>query len=359
MLAPALFKTTEGRFGEPRNGSIRHILIVIIEKLRPISNGSIFDGSVPPSLFQVECSLLRTGRRRDIYHASRVATAQFARSDRVLPAAYQHAIDSGVYLQGVDSSYVGDRKPVALEAIGRNPAVLLAIGQSNIANHGGKQFSSGQAVFNFNPFDGQCYPAADPLLGATGDLGSPLCILGDALINSGFAGSIVLCALAVGGATVANWAPGGPYHTKLTYALARLKGLGLYPSHVIWHQGEADALYSTSARDYVKAFYELSGSLRDMAVTGPIFVAGASYFALPEGYQAQQREVRNAQQDLLSEANLILQGPDTDLIRDRYDGCHFGATGLVQHAKAWHDVLMRTAADSARSALQYRPSSSP
>ena len=229
MLAPALFKTTEGRFGEPRNGSIRHILIVIIEKLRPISNGSIFDGSVPPSLFQVECSLLRTGRRRDIYHASRVATAQFARSDRVLPAAYQHAIDSGVYLQGVDSSYVGDRKPVALEAIGRNPAVLLAIGQSNIANHGGKQFSSGQAVFNFNPFDGQCYPAADPLLGATGDLGSPLCILGDALINSGFAGSIVLCALAVGGATVANWAPGGPYHTRLTYALARLKGLRTLP----------------------------------------------------------------------------------------------------------------------------------
>ena len=216
----------------------------------------------------------------------------------MLPAAYQHAVDSGVYLQGVDTSHIGDRKPVGLEVIGRNPAVLLAIGQSNIANHGGKQFSSGQAVFNFNPFDGQFYPAADPLLGATGDQGSPLCILGDALIKSGFTGSIVFCALAVGGATVANWAPGGPYHHRLTYSLVRLKGLGLCPSHVIWHQGEADALYSTSARDYVKAFYELTRSLREMAVAGPIFVAGASYFALPEGYQAQQREVRNAQRDL-------------------------------------------------------------
>jgi hypothetical protein len=260
----------------------------------------------------------------------------------VLPATYQHATDSGVYLQGVDSSYVGNRKPVALDVIGRNPAVLLAIGQSNIANHGGKQFASARDVFNFNPFDGQCYAAADPLLGATGTLGSPLCILGDALIQSGFAGSIVLCPLAVGGATVANWAPGGPYHHRLTYALARLKGLGFCPSHVVWHQGEADALNGTSARNYINAFRDLTSSLRAMTITGPIFVAGASFFAIPKGYQAQQREVRRAQEDLLSDEGLILQGPDTDLIRDRYDGCHFGAVGLVQHAKAWRDVLMRT-----------------
>ena len=95
--------------------------------------------------------------------------------------SYQHAIDSGVYLRGVDSSPVGGRVPAARQEIGE-PAVFLIIGQSNGANHGETRHSCKEAVFNFNPFDGGCYRASDPLLGATGDLGSPWCLLADALI---------------------------------------------------------------------------------------------------------------------------------------------------------------------------------
>jgi hypothetical protein len=251
---------------------------------------------------------------------------------------YQHAIDSGVYLKGVDSSHIGARLPVAREEIG-TPSVLLIIGQSNGGNHGETRSTAHRAVFNFNVFDGLCYRASDPLLGTTGDGGSPWCILGDALIAAGFAPSILLCPLSVGGATVAEWAPGGTYHHRMTYGLAGLRQAGFEPSHVFWHQGEADALYGTSAQDYTATFFTLFQSLRELGITAPVYVAIASFFSIPEGYQPQQNVIRAEQRSLINGDIGILAGPDTDVIRDRYEGCHMGTLGLSQHAAAWEAVL--------------------
>jgi Carbohydrate esterase, sialic acid-specific acetylesterase len=257
------------------------------------------------------------------------------------PASYQHAIDSGVYLSGVDSSCIGARLPVERSAIG-DPSVFLIIGQSNGGNHGETKHAAKRSVFNFNPFDGLCYRACDPLLGATGDGGSPWCMLGDALIAEGFAQSILLCPLSVGGATVGEWAPGGTYHHRLIYGIERLREAGFCPCYVLWHQGEADALYGTSADDYVNAFRVLAQSLRDLDIRAAIYVAIASYFAVPEGYGASQAIIRRAQQSLISPKDLILPGPDTDLIRDRFDGCHMGNTGLREHAQMWQTSLRGT-----------------
>jgi hypothetical protein len=71
----------------------------------------------------------------------------------------------------------------------------------------------------------------------------------------------------------------------------------------------------------------------------PIYVATASYFAVPEGYAANQAIIRRAQQSLISSQDVILPGPDTDLIRDRFDGCHMGSTGLREHARMWQTSL--------------------
>jgi Carbohydrate esterase, sialic acid-specific acetylesterase len=253
-------------------------------------------------------------------------------------ARYQHAMDSGVYLRSVDSSHVGVRLPVTREQVG-DACVLLILGQSNGANHGETRSTANRAVFNFNPFDGLCYRACDPLLGATGEGGSPWCILGDALIADGFAQSILLCSLAVGGSTVAEWAPGGTYHHRLTYGIAALRQAGFEPTYVLWHQGEADALHGTSAEDYSKAFQELVTSLRELGIRVPIYVAIASYFALPEGYGASQAIIRRAQQSLISPQHAILPGPDTDMIRDRFDGSHMGTAGLREHARLWQISL--------------------
>src|SRR5262245_53922583 len=212
----------------------------------------------------------------------------------MIPPSYQHALDSGVYLPGVDASHVGDRRPVARTDMG-DPAVLLIIGQSNGGNHGDTLFAAGEAVFNFNPFDGLYYRARDPLLGATGEGGTPWCLLADGLIRDGFADSILLCPLNVGGASVGEWAPGGPYHHRLSYAVARLRHAGFAPSRVLWHQGEADALYGTSQEAYMRSLRALVASLRELDIGAPVHVAIASYFAVPEGFGTAQAVIRAAQ----------------------------------------------------------------
>jgi Carbohydrate esterase, sialic acid-specific acetylesterase len=258
----------------------------------------------------------------------------------MIPQSYQHAIDSGVYLSGVDTSRVGDRRPVSRGEIGE-PIALFIIGQSNGGNHGATPFAAAEAVFNFNLFDGLCYRACDPLLGATGEGGSPWCLLGDALIRDGFAESVLLCPLNVGGATVGEWAPGGPYSHRMSYGLARLREAGFEPSHVLWHQGEADALYGTSGESYVRSLQALVGSLRDLHITAPIHVAIASFFAEPAGYSAAQSVIRAAQHAVIDPGHGIFLGPDTDLIMDRFDGCHLGRRGLMDHARAWQVILTR------------------
>ena len=127
-----------------------------------------------------------------------------------IPSSYRHALDYGVYLRGVDTSDPGIRRPVP-ETAAADAAVFLITGQSNAVNHGERGFAAQRDVFNINLFDGELYLAADPLLGATGDGGSPWCLLGDRLIAAGFAPWVCLCPIAVGGASVAEWGPGGTW----------------------------------------------------------------------------------------------------------------------------------------------------
>jgi hypothetical protein len=109
---------------------------------------------------------------------------------------------------------------------------------------------------------------------------------------------------------------------------------------VLWHQGEADALHGTSAQAYIRSFAALVASFRrSLDIRAPFYVATASYFAIPEGYAASQSLIRAAQRALIDPDNAILAGPDTDSIRYRFDGCHMGRAGLVEHARAWQVIL--------------------
>jgi hypothetical protein len=235
------------------------------------------------------------------------------------------------------------RAPIAHGPFGTRPgsAVFLILGQSNAANHGQGKFTAGAGVYNFNVFDGLCYQAADPLLGATGEGGSPWCLMADGLIAAGYADEILLVPLAVGGAAIADWTPGGPYNHRLMYALDRLEVFGTVPTHILWHQGEADALYGTTADAYVDRFGQLIGSLRARGTMAPFHIASAAYFGIPEGYGRQQSVINAAQRSIIDPRAGILPGPDSDRIRDRYDDCHMNETGLRKHAAAWVEALMQ------------------
>jgi hypothetical protein len=249
-------------------------------------------------------------------------------------------------LPGVDTSPLLGRSPVRCGPFGRRRGSLafLILGQSNAGNHGEGKFVASQRVFNFNLFDALCYRAADPLLGATGEGGSPWCLVADSLIARGAAHEILLAPVAVGGARVAEWAPGGPYNHRMMYALDALRTVGTALTHVLWHQGEADALDGTTGDVYVARFHQVVESLRSRGVSAPIYAATASYFGVPAGYEQQQQVIRSAQRRLIDPGAGIFPGPDTDSILHRYDDCHMSEAGLRKHAAAWVDALLATAA---------------
>jgi hypothetical protein len=65
---------------------------------------------------------------------------------------------------------------------GMKSLVIVTLGQSNATNTGSAKYASGRGAVNFNLYDGRCYLAADPLLGASNDGGNFATRLADTLI---------------------------------------------------------------------------------------------------------------------------------------------------------------------------------
>src|SRR5215831_14705799 len=75
---------------------------------------------------------------------------------------------------------------------------IVTLGQSNAANFAQCHYQSVTDVLNFNLYDGKCYRAIDPLVGASGDGGNFATRLGDILIWRGFAERVILAPIAMG-----------------------------------------------------------------------------------------------------------------------------------------------------------------
>ena len=113
----------------------------------------------------------------------------------------------------------GDRTKIDCATLaGPDIAVLFTLGQSNAANHGESPYSPAQPVFNFNPADGACYTAGEPLLGATGSGSSPWTRLGDRLVAASLYDKAVVVAIAVEGSSVTDWA-WGDGHARMVSAV--------------------------------------------------------------------------------------------------------------------------------------------
>src|SRR6185436_12155389 len=137
------------------------------------------------------------------------------------------------------------RTPVTLPktAPGRT-MVALVFGQSNAGNSGETRAAPHPGVFEVHR--GRIYEARDPLLGATGDGGSVWMRLAAKAIASGAYDTVVLVPFAFGTADIASFAPGGSLHEGLLDAIAGARERGLAFTHLLWEQGEADAIERTS-----------------------------------------------------------------------------------------------------------------
>jgi hypothetical protein len=130
------------------------------------------------------------------------------------------------------------RQPVACPAAGERTMVALVFGQSQAANQVRERFVGGSQVFNY--FRGHCYEAVDPLLGTGGDKGNVWTLIGTELVEQKRFDAVVLVTIAIGGASIAEWAPGGKLHGHLMSALTAITPA--FFTHVFIAQGETDFL---------------------------------------------------------------------------------------------------------------------
>jgi Carbohydrate esterase, sialic acid-specific acetylesterase len=230
------------------------------------------------------------------------------------------------------------REEVSCWSIDHDSAVILAMGQSNAANHGETLYRPRQPVFNFNWIDGKCYRAQDPLLGSSGERGSVWTRLGDALVETKRFKQVVIVPVAVGGSSVRDWAgPEGPAE-RAVRASAALSRVGLHVTHVLWHQGEAD--HEMHKDVYSRLFARMTEYIRGNGIKAPVFVATATVCN-----NTGASQIREAQRELPFRLANVFAGPDTDALDSIYDRtdnlCHFSDRGLALHARLWLDVLLR------------------
>jgi hypothetical protein len=227
----------------------------------------------------------------------------------------------------------------ALFAADQTTAVILGIGQSNIANEGeaSARYAPAGEVYNFNFFDGKCYAAKDPLLGASIDRSNVLTRLGELLVQRRDYARVLLVPIAHGGTFASEWAPAGRMFPRVQWTLQRLQERGIQITHILWQQGEAEAAASRpDPEEWMRAFMAMAGAIRTAGAEAPIYVAQCTVCR-----NEPNAAIRLAQSKVVDPAAKILPGPDIDLVGpgERYDGCHMSAAGLRHAAELWYGAL--------------------
>jgi len=223
-------------------------------------------------------------------------------------------------------------------------AVIVIAGQSTADNSGDKPYSPSKPVHNFNLFDGKCYRAQDPLLGTTGSGGSVWSRLGDILVEDNTFHQILFVPLAVGGSSVKHWIKSdglyrGPNFRRFTSARRRLRELGLKISHIIWQQGETDAVLGMTEDRYAFYLGQLIETLRVEGIPAPIYITQTTYCQYK-----RFENIRRAQRTIIEKYMDVFAGADTDKYSApayRYDGCHLSGEGLDALARSWFQVLAK------------------
>lgn len=228
-------------------------------------------------------------------------------------------------------------------------AVLFVIGQSNSANYAEKKYSTKYPTKVFNYFNGKCYIARSPLLGASGAEGEFITPLADKLIDNGDYESIVIISSGIGGTPIRLWQKGGVLNSMMLAVLAKL-GSRYKVTTIIWHQGEADFLEKTSTAHYINHFYSLLDSIRSPGTySPPVYYAIATKCGDNPEWTINN-PTAEAQHTLANARTRIHLGADTDkllLNEDRQsDHCHFSEKGQLKTAYFFAKAIHQTRIDS-------------
>ena len=225
--------------------------------------------------------------------------------------------------------------------VDKGTAVIVTLGQSNAANYALMRYTPKHDVRNFDLYNGRCYKAEDPLLGASGTLGNFAGPLGDLLIERALYARVIIAPIAMGGSTVEQWADEGRFNRRILVLIRRLFDAGLTPTAILWHQGEGDSgIGDSHGRQYRKNLLEVIVTFRTYGISAPFFVALATKCG---GYPRPGGDnIHEGQASAVNPLDNVFLGPDTDTLGDEYrdkEHCHLNAAGLARHASMWADVL--------------------
>lgn len=220
-----------------------------------------------------------------------------------------------------------------------NTAVIVIDGQSNAANHGLGRYSATKDVLNFDPTNGRCVSAVDPLLGSDGDGANFATRLGDILIQSGRFDRVILVPVAIGGMSITQLA-GDKMH-RIDQAIRAMRAAKLNPTHILFQQGESDGTLKTTPEEYAAKVRSIVSRYREAGIEAPFYVAKASRCDLIKPTNTDA--VRKGQEASLDTALGIVQGPDIDMVgpggRNPVDGCHLSEIGVIATAALWAAFL--------------------
>jgi Carbohydrate esterase, sialic acid-specific acetylesterase len=216
----------------------------------------------------------------------------------------------------------------------QHPIVILALGQSNAANHGARAADTDVPIALIA--DGKCIMAVDPLPGGTGVGGSIWYRLPrhlSQLIQPRHR-PVVISVLGVDATAIDEWTnEASPIRAQLIRQLQSMRSVELAPQLVLWQQGESDAKNGTTESAYADELDKLAGILDQAGVNAPI-VAALSTVCRSDPNDA----IRHAIETKAASNPRFKLGPDTDYDIHaglRSNKCHFSTEGLDRAAQLW------------------------
>jgi hypothetical protein len=187
----------------------------------------------------------------------------------------------------------------------KSTTVVVTLGQSNSANFAAGRYRAD--VVNFNLYDGKCYRAADPLVGASGDGGNFATRLGDILIERRLAERVIFAPVGMGNTRIEDWSSGGVFNQRIKVLIRRLFDAGIRPDLILWQQGEGNAGDDDpGGRNYRRHLLEVVQTFRNYEITAPVVIALCTLCGDPH---PNAESARAGQRTALAEVDLRRRSP--------------------------------------------------
>jgi len=235
---------------------------------------------------------------------------------------------------------INGKVEVACPIQNKSTAVILVMGQSLSTNESSEKFSTKYPQSAINYFNGKCYAANSPLLGATGENGEFITPLADLLIESKKYKTVIIISSGIGGTAINRWQVKGDLHAMVSKTIDQLSSTYKI-THIIWQQGESDYLESTTTPAYVNSFYSLYNALLSKNIQAPVFISISSKC----GPKWISNNPISTAQNLLIDNRKIFLGVNSDKLLDSEDRtpdeCHLMGSGQLKIAKSYSEAILR------------------